>query len=153
LPPKPVTTCGVKVEAADVNAVEDTLGVANPLDGVVKALDVPPKLGVDGGAGETVLGLVAACNAIFCASLSPPANIIPDKVPVKNVAIGTINSKNFWSIGEIALSGWVTKIKEYNTTNTIPNKVSDKQIPIKNFSRAINCSSVYITLFSTICSF
>jgi hypothetical protein len=34
-----------------------------------------------------------------------------DSVPVKNVAIGIINSKNFWSIGEIAFSGCVTKIK------------------------------------------
>jgi hypothetical protein len=28
-------------------------------------------------------------------SLSPPANIIPLNVPVKNVAIGIINSKNY----------------------------------------------------------
>jgi hypothetical protein len=79
-------------------------------------------------------------------SLDVPANMMPDRVPVKNVAIGTINSKNFWSIGEIAFSGCVTKIKEYNTTNTIPNSVNVKQIPIKNFRRAISCSSVYITL-------
>jgi hypothetical protein len=107
-------------------------------------------LGVDGvGAGGLFHPEFAACSAAFCASLSLPANIIPDRVPVKNVAIGTINSKNFWSIGEIALSGCVTKISEYNTTNTIPTKVNDKQTPIKNLRRAINCSSVYIRLSIT----
>ena len=103
------------------------------------------------GVGGLSQPLLAAVNACFAASLSLPANMIPESVPVKNVAIGTINSKNFWSIGEMAFKGCVTKINEYNTTNTIPNRVSDKQTPIKNFRRAINCSSVYITfLFSTV---
>ena len=95
------------------------------------------------GVGGILQPLFAASNAARCASLSPFDNIIPDNVPVKNVAIGIINSKNFWSIGLMALSGCVTNIKEYNTTNTIPVNVNAKQIPIKNFNRAINCSSVY----------
>ena len=57
------------------------------------------------GAGETGVGLFAASNAFACKSLSPPANMIPDNVPVKNVAIGIIISKNFWSIGLIAFNG------------------------------------------------
>jgi hypothetical protein len=106
-------------------------------------LDGPP----EGAVGVELGGLdhpaLAAVNACFCASLSPGlANMIPLSVPVKNVAIGIINSKNFWSIGLIALSGCVTNIKEYRTTNTIPNNVNDRQMPIKNFSRAISCSSV-----------
>ena len=64
------------------------------------------------GGPETTGGLFAASNAFALRSLSPPANIIPDSVPVKNVAIGIINSKNFWSIGEIAFNGCVTKIIE-----------------------------------------
>jgi hypothetical protein len=70
--------------------------------------------------------------------------MIPDRVPVKNVAIGIINSKNFWSIGLIAFNGCVTKMIEYRTTNTMPVSVRAKQIPIKNFNLAINWSSVYI---------
>jgi hypothetical protein len=53
-----------------------------------------PRLGLGVlGLGEPPL--LAAFNASILASLSPPANIIPDKVPVKNVAIGMISSKNF----------------------------------------------------------
>ena len=90
----------------------------NGAGGGAKLIDLPPngaepKLGAGVvGAGDTVVCRVAACNAIFCASLSPPANMMPDNVPVKNVAIGITNSKNFWSIGEMALSGCVTKINE-----------------------------------------
>ena len=40
-------------------------------------------------------GLLAASNALAFKSLSPPANIIPERVPVKKVATGIINSKNF----------------------------------------------------------
>jgi hypothetical protein len=47
------------------------------------------------GAGLTVGALLAASNAFALKSLSPPANMIPLSVPVKNVAIGIINSKNF----------------------------------------------------------
>jgi hypothetical protein len=47
------------------------------------------------GEGLTVVGLVAASSAFIRASLSLPANMIPERVPVKNVAIGIINSKNF----------------------------------------------------------
>ena len=65
-----------------------------------------------GGVGGLSQPLFAAANACFCASGSLPASIMPDKVPVKKVAIGIINSKNFWSIGEIAFSGCVTKIIE-----------------------------------------
>ena len=57
------------------------------------------------GAGETGGGLFAASSAFALKSLSLPANMIPDSVPVKNVAIGIINSKNFWSIGLIAFKG------------------------------------------------
>ena len=79
-----------------------------------------PEFGIDGdsadvgekavvlvafGAGDTGVGLVAASSAFACKSLSPPANMIPDSVPVKNVAIGIIISKNFWSIGLIAFNG------------------------------------------------
>jgi len=99
--------------------------------------------GLDGG----VPGLLtpdAASIALPFKSLSPPANMIPERVPVKKVAIGIINSKNLESIGAIAFIGCVTKMREYNTTNTIPTSVRARQIPIKNFSLAINCSSVYM---------
>ena len=80
----------------------------------VEILDVPsgPLIVVVDDFGIRSQPELADCSANFCASLSPPANIIPDNVPVKNVAIGIINSKNFWSIGEIALSGCVTKMME-----------------------------------------
>ena len=64
------------------------------------------------GGAETTGGLFAASNAFPLRSLSLPANMIPDRVPVKNVAIGIINSKNFWSIGEIAFNGCVTNMIE-----------------------------------------
>jgi hypothetical protein len=100
LPPKPVAGVGIELKV-------------EPSGFVVGAgkLDVVDKLGVKDepvslfGAGETGVGLVAASIALPLRSLSLPANIMPDKVPVKNVAIGIINSKNFWSIGEIAFSG------------------------------------------------
>jgi len=106
----------------------------------------PTALGVEGLAGG-VPGLLtpdAASIALPLKSLSLPANMIPERVPVRKVAIGIINSKNLESIGAIAFIGCVTKIREYNTTNTIPTSVSARQIPIKNFSLAINCSSVYM---------
>ena len=68
---------------------------------------------VEGVDGEGVVGLVAASIAFIFASLSPlSANIIPDKIPVRKVEIGTSISKNFWSMGEIAFKGCVTKIME-----------------------------------------
>ena len=80
-------------------------GLENPAGGVLGIGEkLGDTLGVDGG-GETGVGLFAASNAFACKSLSPPANMIPDKVPVKNVAIGIIISKNFWSIGLIAFNG------------------------------------------------
>ena len=105
MPPKPVTGAGVELKfepkPPDVGAgkpdVEDILGV---------------KDGSLFGGPETTGGLFAASNAFARNSLSLPANMIPDRVPVKNVAIGIINSKNFWSIGEIAFNGCVTKIIE-----------------------------------------
>ena len=45
-------------------------------------------------------------------------------------------------MGEIAFSGWVTKIMLYSTTNTIPVKVNAKQIPIKKRNLDMSCSSV-----------
>ena len=54
----------------------------------------PPSDGVLGaGLGEPPL--LAAFSASILASLSLPASIIPERVPVKNVAIGMISSKNF----------------------------------------------------------
>ncbi len=150
-PPKPagaVVAAGApKPPAVALNPVEGAPNAEAPLGGVLNddpnpPLDDPPvDVGVElGGLDHPALAAVSAC---FCASLSPGlANMIPLSVPVKNVAIGIINSKNFWSIGLIALRGCVTNIKEYRTTNTIPNNVNDRQMPIKNFSRAISCSSV-----------
>ena len=101
MPPKPATGAGAasKLEV-----------VPNGFDTGAEKLDVAEKPDVDGvgsflGGGETTGGLLAASNAFALRSLSLPANIIPDKVPVKNVAIGIINSKNFWSIGLIAFNG------------------------------------------------
>lgn len=80
-------------------------GAGNPVGAELgTGVKLGDTLGVDGG-GETVVGLFAASSAFACKSLSPPANIIPDKVPVKNVAIGIIISKNFESIGLIAFNG------------------------------------------------
>ena len=64
------------------------------------------------GAGETVGGLFAASKAFALKSLSLPAHMRPDQVPVKNVAIGIINTKNFWSMGEIAFNGCGTQMIE-----------------------------------------
>jgi len=135
LPPKPVTTgAGAEnVGAGEPNGFAVGVTGANGFGADV--------LGVF-GAGLTGVGLVAASSAFILASLSFPANIIPDNVPVKNVAIGIINSKNFWSIGEMALRGCVTKMIEYKTTNTIPVNVKARQIPMKKRRRAISWSSV-----------
>lgn len=97
----------------------------------------PGELGGDGGT-PGLFTPDAASIALPLKSLSVPANIMPDNVPVRNVAIGMINSKNLLSIGAIAFIGCVTKISEYNTTNTIPTSVNARQIPIKNFNLAIN---------------
>ena len=117
MPPNPVVTepnelsvgAGVGVEPNPVVGVEPKPdGVPNPVGGVLGTeAKLDDTLGVDGvvGAGETVVGLFAASNAFACKSLSPPANMIPDSVPVRNVAIGIIISKNFWSIGLIAFNG------------------------------------------------
>ena len=130
MPPNPtvgatavvVSSVVVGVLLTGFDTVGETVGAVNTGDG----LDVVV------GAGDTVTGLFAASNAFAFRSLSPPANIIPDNVPVKNVAIGMIISKNFWSIGLMAFKGCVIKMIEYRTTKTIPVNVIAKQIPIKN---------------------
>jgi hypothetical protein len=58
--------------------------------------------------------------------------------------MGMISSKNLLSTGLMALSGCVTKMIEYSTTNTMPIKVRAKQIPMKNLSRTMSSSSVYL---------
>ena len=143
--PNPVVGAGEpKPPGVVPNPVAGAPNAVAPLGDVLNPpFDNPPLLGV--GLGGRSHPEFAAFKAAACASLSPFDNMIPDNVPVKNVAIGIISSKNFWSIGLIALSGCVTNIKEYSTTNTIPVNVNARQIPIKNFNRAINCSSVYRT--------
>ena len=100
--------------------------------------------GADGGAGGGALFVLASIAALR-SSLSSPANMIPDRVPVKNVAIGIINSKNLLSTGDIPFIGCVTKISEYRTTNTMPNNVKPRIQPIKNFKRALSSSVVYFS--------
>ena len=95
MPPNPVTTC-----AAGANVAALGVGVPNVALLLGALVD-----GAFGGGPETVGGLFAASSAFALRSLSLPANIMPDRVPVKNVAIGIINSKNFWSIGLIAFNG------------------------------------------------
>ena len=70
----------------------------------------PDKGGMLGLAG--VLAPEAASMALAFKSLSFPASMIPLKIPVRNVLMGTSISKNFWSMGEMALSGWVTNMME-----------------------------------------
>ena len=100
MPPKPTAGDGVvsKLEPNPLAAGAGKLGVEGKLDEKDELVSLF-------GAGETGVGLLAASSAFPLRSLSLPANIMPDRVPVKNVAIGIINSKNFWSIGEIAFSG------------------------------------------------
>lgn len=88
---------GLVGAGAEPNAVE--------ADGALKLAFNPPKLadaenplleeGVDDVLELTVGALLAASSALALRSLSLPANMIPLNVPVKNVAIGMINSKNF----------------------------------------------------------
>jgi hypothetical protein len=61
-------------------------------------------------------------------------NIMPDKAPVKKVAIGFISWKNFSSFGADCPSGCVTNIREYKTVNIVPVNVSDRQTPTTNFN-------------------
>ena len=95
LPPKPLVVGAEEPNPPDAapNPAEDELGVVNPLDDKLNPpLDDPP-----GGVGVGGLShpLFAASNACFCASGLLPASIMPDNVPVRNVAIGIISSKNF----------------------------------------------------------
>ncbi|MGA0108759.1 MAG: hypothetical protein ACO3IA_06400, partial [Candidatus Nanopelagicales bacterium] len=87
----------------------DNSGAAAPVD--TETADASVQGGTGAGVGsndptgsdffntgadeEGVGGRVAASKAFICASLSLPASIIPDNVPVRNVAIGIISSKNF----------------------------------------------------------
>jgi hypothetical protein len=98
--------------------------------------------GVGAGAGGGG-GLFADSSAFALKSLSLPASMIPDKVPVKNVAIGIINSKNLLSTGLIPFMGCVTKMIEKRTTKTIPVNVIARHTPMKNFNLAFSSSSVY----------
>ena len=102
MPPNPDVGAGVvsKLEPNPPVVGAEKLDAAGMLDKKVELED-----GAGTGAGETGVGLLAASSAFPLRSLSLPANIIPDNVPVKNVAIGIINSKNFWSIGDIAFNG------------------------------------------------
>ena len=102
MPPNPDVGDGVvsKLEPNPLVVGAEKLGVEGKPDEKVELED-----GAGVGAGDTGVGLLAASSAFPLRSLSLPANMIPDSVPVKNVAIGIINSKNFWSIGEIAFKG------------------------------------------------
>ena len=62
-------------------------------------------LAATGGGEEIGFGGVGAGGEIGFTFLSPFDNMIPERVPVKNVAIGIINSKNLESIGAIAPIG------------------------------------------------
>lgn len=70
----------------------------------------PGKGGMLGLAG--VLAPAAASMALAFNSLSLPASMMPLKIPVRKVLMGTSISKNFWSMGEMALSGCVTNMIE-----------------------------------------
>jgi len=73
------------------NGTEEALG--DGIIGLGEGLDKP--VGAV-GFGLTVVGRVAASIAFIFASLSSfPANIMPDKMPVRNVEIGIRSSKNF----------------------------------------------------------
>lgn len=73
-------------------------------DTIPLVLGEPPPTGV--GAD-----LLAASMALPRSSLSSPANMIPDSVPVKNVAMGIMSSKNLLSTGLIPFMGCVTNIR------------------------------------------
>ena len=77
----------------------DTDGVEAKGVGRFSPPENPP--GVVGGGAD----LDAASIAFALKSLSSPANMIPDNVPVRNVAIGIINSKNLLSTGLIPFIG------------------------------------------------
>ena len=89
-----------------------------------------------------MLAAFARLMPVMAASLPVPASMIPLRVPVRNVAMGMISSKNFESTGEMAFKGCVTNMMEYNTTNTMPIKVRARQMPMKNLSRIMSSSSV-----------
>ncbi|NDC22871.1 MAG: hypothetical protein EB078_08545 [Proteobacteria bacterium] len=100
MPPKPTTGAGagaalkLELKPLDTGAEKpDAGGMPAEKDDSENLVAAGAGAGV--GAGDTGVGLLAASNAFAFKSLSPPANIIPDNVPVKNVAIGIINSKNF----------------------------------------------------------
>ena len=91
---------GAAVKALAAGAAANAFGVAGLLNPklappILPLAEMPPLAGGVVGLGLTVGALLAASNAFALRSLSLPANMIPDNVPVKNVAIGMINSKNF----------------------------------------------------------
>lgn len=89
-----------------------------------------------------VLAALARLIPVMAASLPVPASMMPLSVPVRNVAMGMISSKNLASMGLMAFKGCVTKIMEYSTTNTMPIKVRARQMPMKNLRRIMSSSSV-----------
>ena len=92
--PNAAVAGALKPPDAAPNPDEDAPGVAKLFgDELNPPFDDPPFGGV--GLGGLSQPLFAASSAFCCASGLLPANIIPDSVPVKNVAIGTISSKNF----------------------------------------------------------
>ena len=91
---------GAAVKALGAAGAPNAFGAAGLLKPklappILPLAENPPLAGGVVGLGLTVGALLAASRALALRSLSPPANIIPDNVPVKNVAIGIINSKNF----------------------------------------------------------
>ena len=91
---------GGKSGAGGAGGAGGVIGVAGiPIDGIgLGILGTDPKgdgdVGV--GLGLTDVGLVAASIAFILPSLSSfPANIIPERIPVKKVEIGINSSKNF----------------------------------------------------------
>ena len=86
-------------------------GVPNGELSALGAADLLNPKFIGAGGAEGGGGLLAASNALARRSLSSPANMMPDRVPVKNVAMGMINSKNLLSTGLIPFMGCVTNMR------------------------------------------
>jgi hypothetical protein len=74
--------------------------------------------------------------------------MMPDRIPQRNYATGMMTSKNFWSIGLMALSGCWTNMTEYRIVKIIPISVNVRQSPMMNFNRTINSSEEYFSFQS-----